>query len=130
MAVEFQQEGAAGEEPIPEAAPGKRFASAGRSFYAADTADNILFGASLFARQIAVPHEDVRESLSPSFYSDEAMEDVCRSAIPCSGMRKQDVSFPRFAGKRRDNNRVFVAFDKRPHTNTGRGETHLFFFRD
>ena len=130
MAVEFQQEGAAGKKPMPEAAPGKRFASAGRSFYAADTADNILFGASLFARQIAVPHEDVRESLSPSFYSDEAMEDVGRSAIPRFGMRKQDVSFSRFAGERRDYNRVFVAFDKRPHTNAGRSETHLFFFRD
>ena len=117
---------------MPEATPGKRFAPAGRSFYAADTADNILFGASLFARQIAVPHKDVRESLScfVALYADEAMEDVCRSAIPCFGPRKQDVSFPRFAGKRRDNNRVFVAFDKRPHTNTGRGETHLFLFRD
>ena len=117
---------------MPEAASGKRFAPAGRSFYAADTADNILFGASLFARQIAVPHEDVRESLScfVALYSDEAMEDVGRSAIPCFGMRKQDVSFSRFAGERRDNNRVFVAFDKRSHTNAGRGETHLFFFRD
>ena len=116
---------------MPEATSGKRFASAGRSFYAADTADNILFGASLFARQIAISHEDVeRFSCFVALYANEAMEDVCRSAVKRFCLRKQDVSFSRFAGERRDNNRVFIAFDKRPHTNTGRGETHLFFFRD
>ncbi len=114
---------------MPERASCERFSFAGRVLYARDASDDILPDTCLGACQIAVSHKYIQGfARVASFDTDEAVEHIPFLPVRRGYLRQKDVSFFGQPLHRREDDRVFVAFDERAHTDAGRRETHFLSF--
>lgn len=115
---------------MPECASCEGFEFAGRVFNACDASYDVCACTGLCARYIAISHEDIaRFAGVVSFNTDEAMEDVFALPSRDGDFGENNVTFLRHSVHWREDDRVFVPLNERPHTDAGRRETHFLSLR-